>query len=104
MDAQRSTRYVARLFARDRQARRRGMNASKFAAVGPRVVWCSPSFGYNGDLMYFKPILEAFVALFPRTSIPVERGFPIEKYPNLPLRPILRFRRRSSRTGSALFG
>ena len=57
-----------------------------------RVVWCSPSYGFGGDLAYFEAIFRGLAARFPAMVIPVVETFPVERYPALPLRPILRFR------------
>ncbi len=74
-----------------------GTAAFTDALLGPsasspgRVVWCSPSYGYDGDLMYFEPIFRGLAAQLPGMSIPVARDFPVARYPGLPLRPILEF-------------
>lgn len=58
---------------------------------GRAVLFCSPSYGYGGELMYFRPILAGFAEAFPRSVIPVEAGFPTSRYPEIPLLPVLRF-------------
>lgn len=58
---------------------------------GPRVVWLSGAFGYSGELLYFEDIFAAFAERFPRGVVPVAEGFPVDRYPELPLRPLLRF-------------
>src|SRR4051794_3771985 len=58
-------------------------------AADRRILWCSPSYGYEGDLMYFRPIFLDFVKQYPKTRIAVSRTFPVNRYPELPLWPVL---------------
>lgn len=60
---------------------------------GLRVVWLSGSYGYSGRLLYFRDIFSEFVGRFPRTVIPVDRRFPAQDYPDLPLIPSFVFHR-----------
>lgn len=61
------------------------------AGEPPRIVWVSGAYGYDGDLIYFRDVFAEFVRRFPGGEIPVRRDFPVERYPELPLRPLLRF-------------
>ena len=56
-----------------------------------RVAWISGAYGYNGELVYFQDIFAEFQRRFPLGIIPVNREFPVERYPGLPLLPILGF-------------
>lgn len=58
-----------------------------------RVAWVSGAYGYDGDLIYFRDIFAEFARRFPRGVVPVARTFPVERYPELPLVPILAFLR-----------
>ena len=57
----------------------------------PRIVWCSPTYGYGDDLMYFRPLFAAFWKRFPGTVVPVRRTFPVLDHPDVPLLPLLAF-------------
>jgi glycosyltransferase involved in cell wall biosynthesis len=57
-----------------------------------QILWCGASYGYGTDLMYFGPILAAFRARFPETLVTIDRAFPVEEYPDLPLLPVLSLR------------
>jgi glycosyltransferase involved in cell wall biosynthesis len=57
----------------------------------PRIVWCSPTYGYGDDLMYFGPLFAAFWKRFPGTVVPVRRTFPVRNHPDVPLLPLLAF-------------
>lgn len=59
----------------------------------PVVVWVSGAFGYAGELLYFEDIFRGFAASFARAVVPVASDFPVERYPGLPLRPMMRFAR-----------
>jgi len=61
------------------------------AGEPPRIVWVSGAYGYDGDLIYFRDVFAEFVRRFPGGEIPVRLDFPVERYPELPLRPMLRF-------------
>src|ERR1700741_1524479 len=54
------------------------------------IIWLSRSYGYNDELIYYFPILSGFSDSFKNTQIAVDYKFPINRYPTLPLRPILR--------------
>ncbi|SDO83765.1 Glycosyltransferase involved in cell wall bisynthesis [Klenkia soli] len=58
--------------------------------VRPRVVWFSRTYGYRGDLMYFGPLLAGVAAQLPGTAVPVGHDEPVERHPDVPLRPLLR--------------
>jgi glycosyltransferase involved in cell wall biosynthesis len=64
---------------------------AQVAAADARVAWVSGAYGYNGDLIYFRDIFEEFARRFPSGIVPVDRAFPVGRYPELPLRPILAF-------------
>lgn len=64
---------------------------SHVAAADARVAWVSGAYGYNGDLIYFRDIFAEFAKHFPAGIVPVDRLFPVERYPELPLVPILAF-------------
>ena len=57
------------------------------------ILWLAGSMGYNGDLMYFEPILSEFCRRFPNTRIAVDENFPCSKYPRISLWPVLTSRR-----------
>ncbi|MFC7574208.1 glycosyltransferase family 4 protein [Klenkia terrae] len=54
------------------------------------MVWFSRSYGYRGDLMYFRPLLAGVAAALPGTVVPVDHSMDAERYPDVPLRPVLR--------------
>lgn len=56
-----------------------------------RVAWISSAYGYNGELVYFQDIFAEFHRRFPLGIIPVNREFPVDRYPGLPLVPMLGF-------------
>ena len=56
-----------------------------------RVVWVASAFGYDGDLLYYRDLLAEFASRFPRGAALVARDFPVERYPELPLIPMLKF-------------
>ncbi|MGO4301328.1 glycosyltransferase family 4 protein [Leifsonia sp. RAF41] len=64
---------------------------AQVAAADARVAWVSGAYGYNGDLIYFRDIFAEFARRFPSGIVPVDRSFPVGRYPELPLRPILAF-------------
>lgn len=71
-----------------------------------RVVWVSSSYGYDGDLMYFADLFREFARRFPRGVVPVSQDFPVGRYPDLPLLPVLRFHsigRTRRRVGAAVY-
>lgn len=63
----------------------------KTATEDLRIAWLSGAFGYAGDLMYFDRIFAELHRRFPNAVIPVDASFPVQRYPHLPLRPILTF-------------
>lgn len=65
-----------------------------------RVAWISGAYGYNGELVYYQDIFAQFQRRFPNGVVPVARDFPVERYPGLPLVPVLGFHRlgRTSRS------
>jgi len=66
-----------------------------------RAVWVSGAFGFGDDLAYFREVLGQFARRFPGSAVLVREGYPVERYPELPLAPDLRFwvRRRDRRVG-----
>ncbi len=52
-----------------------------------RVVWVSPSYGYGGDLLYFKGLFETFCVRFPATRIFVDPAVHYREAAQLPLVP-----------------
>ncbi len=56
-----------------------------------KVAWLSGAFGYGGELMYFEQIFAELARRIPQAVVLVARDFPIDRYPQLPLRPILNF-------------
>lgn len=52
-----------------------------------RITWVSPSYGYGGDLLYFRGLFEAFCRRFPATTVLVDRRVPYRDAAHLPLRP-----------------
>ncbi|MFJ4044387.1 glycosyltransferase [Microbacterium sp. NPDC089987] len=65
------------------------------AACPLRVSWVSGAFGYGDELAYFRQVFDEMRRRIPGTAIFVREGFPVERYPELPLRPELRFWRRA---------
>lgn len=63
---------------------------------GP-VVWVSQAFGYNGDLLYYGEIFQAFRELEPDTAVVVERGQDIRNPHALRLVPLLRMYKKKLR-------
>lgn len=59
----------------------------------PRVVWVSGAYGYGGDLVYFADVFAEFARHFPGGMVPVATDFPVARYPDLPLVPMLGFYR-----------
>ena len=57
----------------------------------PRVDWVSGAFGFGDDLAYFRGVLGGFARRFPSGRVLVREGYPVERYPELPLEPSLRF-------------
>jgi len=66
-----------------------------------RVVWASGAFGFGDELAYFREVLGEFARRFPEGAVLVREGYPLERYPELPLAPDLRFwvRRRDRSVG-----
>jgi glycosyltransferase involved in cell wall biosynthesis len=66
-----------------------------------RVVWVSGAFGFGDDLAYFREVLGQFAQRFPHAAVLVRHDYPVERYPELPLAPDLRFwvRRRDRLVG-----
>jgi glycosyltransferase involved in cell wall biosynthesis len=56
-----------------------------------RIVWVSFAYGFGTDLAYFGPLFAEFKRRMPGTQVPVERNYPVDNYPGLPLLPALRF-------------
>lgn len=57
------------------------------ATSTPSVSWMSPSYGFGTDLAYYQQVFREFNWHFPDTTIYVETGFPVDLYPDLPLKP-----------------
>lgn len=75
-------------------------------ATRPVVAWLSLAFGYGTDLMYFRRLFQGLVARFPGTIIPIDTVYPVDRYPELPLLPILTFidvRQRRRRAGGSAY-
>lgn len=53
------------------------------------ILWLSYALGYHDDLMYGAPIIAALARRFPRFRITVSENFPCDRYPGLPLWPVL---------------
>ncbi len=68
-----------------------GVAADGDTAREPVVAWLSLGFGYGGDLMYFEQLFEGLQSRFPKAIVPVASSFPVQRYPKLPLLPILKF-------------
>ncbi|MBW9121133.1 glycosyltransferase family 4 protein [Microbacterium trichothecenolyticum] len=66
-----------------------------------RAVWVSGAFGFGDDLAYFREVLGQFARRFPDAVVLVREGYPVDRYPELPLAPDLRFwvRRRDRSVG-----
>ncbi|MEV4686981.1 glycosyltransferase family 4 protein [Microbacterium sp. LWH3-1.2] len=66
-----------------------------------RAVWVSGAFGFGDDLAYFREVLGQFAARFPGAAVLVREDYPVDRYPELPLAPDLRFwmRRRDRLVG-----
>lgn len=64
------------------------------SATGPSVVWISFSYGFGPELAYYGPLFAEFQRRMPGTKVLVERDFPVERYPDLPLLPVFHFWRR----------
>lgn len=56
-----------------------------------RVDWVSGAFGFRDDLAYFRGVLGGFARRFPDGRILVRRGYPVDRYPELPLDAVMRF-------------
>lgn len=54
-----------------------------------RVIWISPSYGYGGDLLYFKGLFAAFCRRFPNTGILVDPDTRYSDAEGIPLIPQL---------------
>lgn len=54
-----------------------------------KIIWLSPSYGYNGNFMYFYQIFKGFCEYFNNTKIAVDKNFDLDRYGDLPLWPIL---------------
>lgn len=54
------------------------------------MIWVSPSYGYGGDLLYFKGLFEAFCQRFPETKILVDPKIQYREAEGIPLVPELR--------------
>lgn len=73
-------------------------------AKGARVVWVSFAYGFGHDLAYFAPLFEEFLRRMPGTVVPVEHDYPVNRYPGLPLQPVLHFwRKHVKRKAGAAF-
>ncbi len=57
--------------------------------AAPRVVWVSPSYGYGGDMLYFKGLFTAFCQRFPDTTILTDPHIQYRDAEGLPLVPKL---------------
>lgn len=66
-----------------------------------RAVWVSGAFGFGDDLAYFREVLGQYARRLPDAVVLVREGYPVERYPELPLAPDLRFwvRRRDRLVG-----
>ena len=62
-----------------------------------RIVWVSFSYGFGPDLAYYGPLFAEFTRRMPGTKVLVEHDFPVENYPDLPLKPVFHFWRRHVR-------
>ena len=56
-----------------------------------KVAWLSGAFGYGGELMYFEQIFAELARRIPHAAVLVAEDFPVDRYPQLPLQPILDF-------------
>lgn len=56
-----------------------------------KIGFYSQSYGYNNDLMYFYPIFKGVCAYRKNVVIAVPSDFPVAKYSDLPLWPVLEF-------------
>ena len=54
-----------------------------------RVIWVSPSYGYGGDLLYFKGLFTTFCKRFPQTRIMVDPDVRYREADGIPLVPKL---------------
>lgn len=67
-----------------------------------RIVWVSFAYGFGHDLAYFAPLFAEFKRRMPGTTVPVEHDYPVDRYPGLPLLPVLHFwRKHLKRTAGA---
>jgi glycosyltransferase involved in cell wall biosynthesis len=51
-----------------------------------RVAWIASAYGFGDDLAYYRQIFAEFIRRFPRTVIHVHRSYPVDHYPELPMR------------------
>jgi glycosyltransferase involved in cell wall biosynthesis len=61
------------------------------ASTQPRVAWLSPAFGFGDDLVYFNKLFAGFLKRFPNGFVPISTDFPLQRYPDLPLAPIMKW-------------
>lgn len=64
------------------------------------LVWVASSFGFGDDLAYFGAIFAELRRRFAQMRVVVRHDFPVERYPELPLAPVLHFR--TARTTSRM--
>jgi glycosyltransferase involved in cell wall biosynthesis len=57
----------------------------------PQVAWVASAFGFGDDLAYFTQVFGAYVRSLPGAVVLVRADFPVERYPDLPLAPVLDF-------------
>lgn len=56
-----------------------------------RVAWIASTYGFGHDLAYYRQVFGEFVSRFPKTVIHVTEGYPVERYPDLPLKADFQF-------------
>jgi glycosyltransferase involved in cell wall biosynthesis len=56
-----------------------------------RIAWLSPAFGFGDDLVYFNKLFAGFRSRFPNSFVPISTDFPLHRYPDLPLAPIMKW-------------
>lgn len=60
-------------------------------AQQPRAMWVSGAFGFGDDLAYYAQLFAELARHLPTSVVLVREGFPVERYPDLPLLAELRF-------------
>lgn len=51
------------------------------------VAWTASAYGFGEDLAYYRQVLAEFTRRFPHTVVHVVEGYPVERYPDVPMRP-----------------